>query len=112
MGSSSWEAQVKLNGVGPLIAFALLAHLGLPDWCCGYENCRNTDTALIERGKKSSLVRIEGVIIRVPNERIFFTNNRNGQGVYCWKFVSRNEDCWGDVLEECAMCVGIGSGPV
>jgi hypothetical protein len=103
---------MKMNGVGLLLAFAVLAHLGLPEWCCGYENCRYTDTALIEKGEKTSIVRIEGITIPIENKRIFQTKDRAGRGVYCWKYVSQTEDCWGDVLKECAMCVGIGSGPV
>lgn len=104
-----------------VLGLVLLAHFGIPDFCCGVENCRYTEATLLERRGDKSLVRIEGKTLLLPSDMVFPIKHRGrhegqiAQGVYCWNLYeddTASKCMYGEVSEECAFCVGVTYGSI
>ena len=79
---------------------------GVPDFCCGRQDCRPASVRVLSKDGAVSVVRIEGKTLHLPAGRVFRSRFSSH---YCFKHFK--QECRGGVVsEECAQCVIEGGG--
>ena len=89
---------VSLAGVGSIP--------GVPDFCCGRQDCKPAAVQVLSKNSIFSVVRVEGKTLHLPAGRVFRSRLSS---YYC--FNQEKAECEGGVVSrECAMCVIEGGG--
>lgn len=81
---------------------------GVPDFCCGRQDCKPASVQILSKDSIFSVVRIEGKTLHLPAGRVF---RSRFSSYYC--FNKNKEKCKGGVVsKECALCAIEGGGLV
>ena len=79
---------------------------GVPEFCCGRQDCRPAAVQVLSKDNQFSVVRIEGKTLHLHAGRVF---RSRFSSYYC--FNNDKEACRGGVVsQECALCVIEGGG--
>ncbi len=79
---------------------------GVPDFCCGRQDCRPAAVQILSKDNQFSVVRVEGKTLHLPAGRVFRSRFSSH---YCFNL--EKEACRGGVVsKECALCVIEGGG--
>jgi len=78
---------------------------GVPEWCCGYRDCRPADVRILQRGADEAAVVVDGRRLTLSPGRVF--RSKKPGGWYCFR-VGLAECRGGRVSPGCARCVVSG----
>ena len=89
---------VSLAGVGSIP--------GVPDFCCGRQDCKPAAVQVLSKNSIFSVVRVEGKVLHLPAGRVFQSRLSS---YYCFNI--EKAECEGGVVSrECVLCVIEGGG--
>ena len=75
---------------------------GVPEWCCGYRDCRPADVRIVRKGSDDALVVVDGRQMALSPGRVY--RSKEIGGWYCFR-VGLRQCKGGEVSEDCVRCV-------
>ncbi len=75
---------------------------GVPEWCCGYHDCRPANVSILHKKADESAVLVDGRRLDISPGRVY--RSRGSESWYCFR-IGLKECRDGKVSEDCVRCV-------